>query len=84
MDTLDGVEGLMGDRGFAVGRGIDGARPKLELGLELYAVETPGLWYRSGEVRLEEVVLWDMFGSVWGLFLIFTVAFRVGVRPMNT
>ena len=41
--ALDGVEGRIGDRGFAVGSGIDGARPRLELGLELYAVDTPGL-----------------------------------------
>jgi hypothetical protein len=35
VDIREGVEGLTGDRGFAVGRGIEGARPRLELGLEL-------------------------------------------------
>ena len=52
-ETRDGVEGLTGERGFAVGGGIDGARPKLELGRELYAVDAVGR-YRSGEARLVE------------------------------
>jgi hypothetical protein len=50
--TRDGVEGLIGDLGFAVGKGIEGARPKLEPGRELYELEAVGR-YLSGDGRVE-------------------------------
>ena len=49
-ETREGVEGLTGERGFAVGRGMDGALPRLELGRELYALVAVGR-YLSGDVR---------------------------------
>jgi hypothetical protein len=42
VETLDGVDGLIGDRGLAVGNGMEGARPRLEFGRELYTDATPG------------------------------------------
>lgn len=53
-----GVSGRMGDersgetfRGFAIGRGMVGAWPRLEPGLELWTVDAAGLKYRSGDIR---------------------------------
>lgn len=82
VETREGVEGLIGDRGLAVGRGIEGARPKLELGRELYAVDAVGR-YLSGEVRTDGGALYDGLGSVWDFLFFFsvTVALRVLVRP---
>ena len=54
-----GVPGRIGEprsegkfRGFAVGKGIEGARPKLEPGRELYELEAVGR-YLSGDGRVE-------------------------------
>jgi hypothetical protein len=81
-----GVEDRNGDRGCALGivGGIDGARPRLELGLEPglepYAVEAVGRWYLSGEAV---GFLYEDSRSVLGLFLKVTRAFNVGERPTN-
>jgi hypothetical protein len=56
VDTREGVDGLTGERGFAVGRGTEGALPRLELGRELYVLDAVGR-YLSGEARLAEGAL---------------------------
>ena len=74
-----GVNGLNGDRGCAAAvGGIDGARPRLELGLDPYAVLAVGLWYLSGEAL---GFLYEGSRSVLGLLLNVTFAFRVCERP---
>ena len=73
------MEGLSGDRGCAAAiGGMDGARPRLELGLDPYAVDAVGLWYLSGEAL---GFLYAGSRSVCGLLFKVTLAFRVGARP---
>ncbi len=77
----EGVEGLIGDRVWAAGGGIDGGRPRLEPGRELYAVEAAGRWYLSGEPRVDGEALFEDDLSVFGFFLRVTVALSVGALP---
>jgi hypothetical protein len=62
-------------RETAIGGGITGVCPKLELVLELSTVDAPGLRYLSGGMRR---ALNEGLGLVFGLLLSVTVALMVG------
>jgi hypothetical protein len=86
-EPLVGVSGRMGDersgemlRGLAVGRGMVGAWPRLELGLELWTVDAAGLKYRSAEIL---DALYEGRRSVLGLLFNVTLALKVCARPMT-
>jgi hypothetical protein len=85
-EPLVGVSGRIGEersgemlRGFAVGRGIVGAWPRLELGLELCTVDAAGLKYRSVGIL---GALYEGLRLVLRLLFNVTVAFNVCARPM--
>jgi hypothetical protein len=89
-EPLVGVSGRIGEersggmlRGFAVGRGIVGAWPRLEPGLEpgleLCTVDAAGLKYRSVGIL---GALYEGLRLVLRLLFNVTVAFNVCARPM--